>query len=688
MGRLSVIIGTHSHLPLGRPEAETEDVYQRALRPFLSTVYAYPEVPVVLHYSGLLLEWLEERHPELVMLIAEMVGRRQAEILGGGYYDPMLPMIPANDRLGQLEKMTTHLRVRFGVRPRGCWLAEQVWDPSLASTLRTGGMEYTFLDETQLGLAGAGGHELVRACIAEDQGKHVAVIPVQTRLLARAAAMRPAQLVAELAAIAETCGPSTVVALVGDGCRAGAPFASNGWLEELLGLFRQQAGWLEPVTPSSHLRSFPPSSRLYVPNCSSELVAEWALDPDRRRAWRAARDAAERGDGDQPTGGYVRRFFVRYPESGLMYAKMMHTHVLVNQLRGDRYRKRAAQNELWKGQSHHAYWFGGSGGLHANRQRKAVYRSLIEAEKIIRATEIFAPSIIGVDFDADNGTEYLYQGSELNAYLHARGGALFELDFLPAAWNYLDTLVSRENGRGDADLLPRHAFIDHFLDGTVELARFAADATGSAVFGRTVWQTVELNRTMPEVLLRASGPVGTADGPAEVCIDKRFVFRPRSIDVYYRVAAGEAGLRTRLGVEINVSLASRSPGDGRLFLIGEDSSSEIGTGPREISSATGLLVRDVPNGVSITLSSAAPFRCWSVPVETALQPPAVGEPEYQCQCLVPLWDLELGPKGAWENHLSIGFEKAVERPPRDGRSQSRPAGWEPAGAKDGPPRDP
>ncbi len=181
----------------------TEDVYQRALRPFLSTLYAFPEVPAALHYSGLLLEWLEDRHPELVMLIAEMVGRRQVEIVGGGYYDPILPMIPANDRLGQLEKMTTHLRVRFGTRPRGCWLAEQVWDPSLASTLRTGGMEYTFLDETQLALAGLDGDDLLRAHVAEDQGKHVAIVPVQSRLLARAASMmRPADLVAALADIA------------------------------------------------------------------------------------------------------------------------------------------------------------------------------------------------------------------------------------------------------------------------------------------------------------------------------------------------------------------------------------------------------------------------------------------------------------------------------------------------------
>ena len=268
MKRLAVIIGTHSHLPLGQPEAAAEAAYQQALRPFLSTLYAFPEVPAALHYSGLLLEWLEEHHPELVMLIAEMAERRQVEIVGGGYYDPILPMIPANDRLGQLEKMTTHLRVRFGTRPRGCWLAEQVWDPSLASTLRTGGMEYTFLDETQLGLAGAEGPELLCACVAEDQGKHVAVIPVQTRLVNRAASLSPAGLLAELARIAESGGPSTVVALVGDGARSGPPFASNGWLEEFLGLVRQNAAWLEPVTPSAHLRASPPS----FPDLPAELL--------------------------------------------------------------------------------------------------------------------------------------------------------------------------------------------------------------------------------------------------------------------------------------------------------------------------------------------------------------------------------------------------------------------------------
>ncbi len=209
----------------------------------------------------------------------------------------------------------------------------------------------------------------------------------------------------------------------------------------------------------------------------------WSLPPDRRDAFERVRGQRERhGDKQFIVGGHFRDFLSRYPEAWLLYAKMMNTHVLVNQVRGDKYKKKAAQNELWKGQCHHAYWHGGTGGIYENELRKATYRSLIEAEKITRATEIFAPSIIGVDFDMDNVIEYLYQGSELNAYIHSRGGALFELDFLPASWNYLDTMVDHEcspDGEagttgGPSSVYPRKAFIDHFCTSDCSIADFEA----------------------------------------------------------------------------------------------------------------------------------------------------------------------------------------------------------------------
>jgi 4-alpha-glucanotransferase len=665
MAKTRIILGTHSHLPLGREDAAAERLYQEAFKPLLAILYKYPAFPVTLHYSGILLEWLEDRHPELLTLLGEMVGRGQVEILGGGYYDPILALIPTNDKLGQLEKMTTWLRVRFESRPRGCWLAESVWEPSLASVLRASGLDYTFLDSAQLAIAGVPEAEQDGSFLVEDQGKIITVFPCSARLRGLAAAGRPEDAIECLRAAPRGRGDGGgVAALMLDGAEAGELLLRDGWLERFMTLAADCSEWLEPVTPGQHLRDSPSVRRLFVPSSSSDAVMRWALPPGRRRLYDGAlaRAAAGDGAGQFIMGGHFRGFLARYPEAWLMYAKMMNTHVLVNQVRGDKYKKKAAQNELWKGQSHHAYWHGGAGGIYENGLRKAVYRSLIEAEKITRATEIFAPSIIGVDFDMDGGNEYLYQGSELNAYIHARGAALFELDFLPASWNYLDTMVDHEQAEAPPEACmhyPRRAFIDHFFAPEARVGDLASGAlaeAGDFTTGR--YELVELNRALPELLMRRDGRVACAGGERAVRMEKRFVFRPRSIDVYYRVTnLNGAPLDVRLGVEINVSLAARSADSGRLFLLDEDRKKEIDSGTAEMDGVRGLLVRDVRNGVSVTLSSACAFQFWNMPVET----PAGREPraQFQSHCFIPLWGLSLEPGAAWENHLSVGFEKTA-----------------------------
>jgi hypothetical protein len=300
-----------------------------------------------------------------------------------------------------------------------------------------------------------------------------------------------------------------------------------------------------------------------------------ALPPARRGAFESAREHANGAAGTRRflVGGHFRDFLSRYPEAWLMYAKMMNTHVLVNQVRGDKYKKKAAQNELWKGQSHHAYWNSGSGGIYENELRKAVYRSLIEAEKITRATEIFAPSILSVDYDMDNRIEYLYQGSELNAYIHSLGGALFELDFLPASWNYLDTMIDREGqpekAPGDSDASRSYegkAFLDHFFSPGARIDDFQTGALAEAGdFLFSPYEMVELNRALPELLMRRDGTV-TMDSRAQpLRVEKRFVFRPRSIDVRHIRGRDQRLPRRTFGGERPPVPAGRGPKEGDLL---------------------------------------------------------------------------------------------------------------------------
>ena len=147
MSPISLLFGTYNQQPDGTTAEAFEESYQRSYKPFLSLLYKHPRLHTVLHYSGSLFEWLEDQHPEFIMLLKEMVRRKQVELLGGGHHAPILPLIPDGDKLGQIEKMSTFIRTTFGTRPWGSWLAERVWEPTLARILSNSGIEYTFLDD-------------------------------------------------------------------------------------------------------------------------------------------------------------------------------------------------------------------------------------------------------------------------------------------------------------------------------------------------------------------------------------------------------------------------------------------------------------------------------------------------------------------------------------------------------------
>jgi hypothetical protein len=137
--KLRVILGIHCHQPVGNFDHVFEHGYQVSYKPFLETLARFPALKVSLHYSGPLLEWLSERHPEFFHLISELLKKGQLEIIGGGYYEPILPVIPREDSLGQLRYMSRYLAKHFGVKVRGAWLTERIWEPGLPGLLAEAG---------------------------------------------------------------------------------------------------------------------------------------------------------------------------------------------------------------------------------------------------------------------------------------------------------------------------------------------------------------------------------------------------------------------------------------------------------------------------------------------------------------------------------------------------------------------
>ncbi|MFW6292389.1 MAG: alpha-amylase/4-alpha-glucanotransferase domain-containing protein [Spirochaetota bacterium] len=674
MKNVRLIFGSTNSQPVGATDEEIEHVYQRSYKPFLRALYNAPQVPVTLHYSGQLLQWLEKHHSEYTDVLSEMVSRKQTELLGGGFYDPVLSLIPRPDRLGQIESLTTYLRKRFGRRPRGTWITEHVWEPSLASTLKSSGMEYVFLDDYHFIAAGLNGDHLFQPCITEDQGKTVIVFPVCHDLQLVARQGLPEDVIAFMNARAsDTAGQ--VFVLMDEGERYAettraddGPTPRNLWLEHFVELLDENSEWIDVVLPAQYLKEQRPRTRGYFPSASYEEMMYWSLTPERQEAYESLKRRFSHGRNGYIFGGYFRQFLTRYAESNLMYAKMQYTHVLVNQIRGDKYRKQAAREELWKGQCHAAYWHGNHGGIYSNRLRKSVYRSLIEAEKKTRERGIFIPSVVTVDFDMDGVDEYLYQGQDLNAYVHTEGGVLFELDYLPISWNYLDTLARRRESYHTSeveargyDSHPRKSFVDHFFDSGATVDDFhRAAAQERGTFVDEIYRRDDGKRDTHVVALSVTGSVQTDDGNHRVRIAKRFGFKRSTIDVDYTIEnASDHRLRTTFAPELNFAFLSQEVDSLRLFVsAGKAKPQEIGPEAQRVSAAGTVRLDDLVNGTTLRLALASETELWIAPVETVSHCQEGLETRYQSTSAVPRYPIDLDPGASFSTTISVGIERS------------------------------
>src|ERR1700730_2713424 len=154
MNGVRLILAFHNHQPVGNFDGVFEAAYRESYLPFLEVLEGYPEIPFVLHTSGPLLEWLAERRPEYIGRVRALVEAGGVEILGGGFFEPILTMIPHRDRVGQIRTYSSYLNELLGAKVRGVWIPERVWEQSLVSALAEAGVEYTVLDDEHFHRAG------------------------------------------------------------------------------------------------------------------------------------------------------------------------------------------------------------------------------------------------------------------------------------------------------------------------------------------------------------------------------------------------------------------------------------------------------------------------------------------------------------------------------------------------------
>ncbi len=713
MPRLQIILAIHNHQPVGNFGHVFAEAYDRCYRPFLDAIAAHPNVRFALHYTGPLLEWILENRPAMLADLRDLAARGQIELLGGGFYEPMLAVLPDRDARGQIARMAQFCDGHFGQRPAGMWLAERVWDPDLPRVIAPTGMRFTLLDDSHFFAAGLPAQRLWGHYVTEKAGVPIAIFPID-KGLRYAIPFKPipdlARELEETARSVPAGAPLPCLTYGDDGEKFGVwPGTADwvyghGWLEGFLRLLEDRGDLVGTVLPSRALEA-PAAGRVYLPTASYEEMGEWAMPPESIHRYGELVEKLKRENVYERYRAFVRggiwqAFFAKYPESNHIHKRMLAASTRVEEAEERGADVTDARTHLYRSQCNCAYWHGLFGGLYLNTLRHALTSNVLRVEALLDRDEHGERDVLSaerVDFDADMREEILVRNRKLVAAIDPDdGGGLVELSNLAAAYCVTDVLARREEGYHDklramagagpsggpsgggpasihdlalakepglerwlvVDGYRRASFLDRFhAPGFTppEIAPGGEGDLGGFVATRYRLAALEADAGAASVTLVAQGPVG--DLP--VALEKRFSFTRAEarMGVAYRIEnRATRPLSALFSPELNLTLLGGDDPD-RFYVLPD------GATPRlvhrgALPAMTRLRLTERWARFHLDIEAGRPFTAWVYPVETISQSEGGFERTYQGSCLLLRTPIEIAPGASLDLSFSVGFTPA------------------------------
>ncbi len=688
-----LLLGIHCHQPEGNFSQVFSEAFEGCYRPLLEALWRHPSVKVALHYSGPLLEWLEEHQPLYLDKIREIQDRGQAEILGGGFYEPILPSLPPEDARNQVSLFSEYLEKAFSRSPQGIWLTERVWAPCLASLLPRAGIHYTILDDIHFLSAGLCEGDLHGYFLTEGEGKPLALFPIR-KTLRYSIPFAPAEKVLEvLKKEHDEKGPK-VLTYADDGEKFGLWPGTHlwvyekGWLETFLSLLEKNSGWLRTMTFSECCDTFPPTGRVYIPTASYEEMMTWALPVKSQGEYESLlKEMEAKGLRDRARGflrgGWWENFMMKYPEANLLHKKMLSVGERLRKAR----RKGRIPEKVWRryyrAQANDAYWHGLFGGLYFHFLRRSAYSHLVSCEKEIDRRRMGRGSWVRVerdDMNADGKAETLLASPSLQALIAPHeGGALLELDWRVKPLNLTNVLTRRPEPyhlrlsqspseapsvkQEDAgpktihhihrvkdkgleallmyDLHQRWSFLDHIFSSDISLDTWIHskyEEKGDFVCGSyAIVGPPRKDKQECSVTMRRDGTVRCRGGATPLTVEKTFFLKRAepTCGVQYMLQGPGFAESLWFGVEFNLGLLIGY--DRKRHLLFGDVQEGTSSGERE--GVKGVSIIDDTEGLSIALDLAPPGRLWWFLIETVSNSEEGIERTPQGVALLALWPL-------------------------------------------------
>ncbi len=698
MKKIKFILGIHNHQPIGNFDFVFEDAYQKSYLPFLEVLEKHPKIRISLHFTGILLDWIEQNHPELIELVKKLRDRGQLEIMSGGYYEPIISVIPQQDRIGQIQKLTEKVKTLFNYDASGMWLAERVWEPTLPSTLHDAGIKYTVVDDTHFKYAGLRDEDLNGYFVTEDLGKQVNIFPISKFLRYTIPFQEPEETIKVLRNMASESGTNIMV-FADDGEKFGVwpdtykHVYENRWLDRFFSAIEENMDWIEMITFDEAITQVKPKSPIYLPTASYAEMMHWSLFKETFKAFEDFEHYLQNNNmyesvGLFVRGGFWRNFMSKYPEINVMHKKMLRVSEKLWQAsrKNPSMDLKEAFDALWAGQCNCPYWHGVFGGLYLSHLRHAIFSNLIMAEKIVaEKDENTLQEFEVTDFDKDGRPEVLIETAAHNAYFSPfRGGNMFEYDFKAVNKNLLDTMTRREEGyheklyhatvvgqeapaEGSAasihdlvlakepglekyliyDNYERKSFVDHFIGADVNFERFYRndyEELGDFVNGTYGLAENRSDANNVIITLQRDGHVRTDDGVKKITVRKEISVARSSEDIEARYTLahdGPGSVKLRFAVEFNYGLQAGHAHDRFYYNANGRLEDAFLDSPGELQNADYLGMKDEYMKIDIQLSGSDNPAIWRVPVETISLSEAGFERVYQSSAILLVWDLEI-----------------------------------------------
>lgn len=706
MNKLYFCFGIHNHQPVGNLDFVIEDAYQKSYLPFLEVLEKFPEIKVGYHCSGILYDWFQEKHPEFFRMISRLLRNDQLELLTGGYYEPILSMIPDRDKVDQIKEFSGYLRRKFVYSPNGMWLAERVWQPDLVRFLTEAKVLYTLVDEYHFNSVGINGDGVLGHYITEDNNRMLYVFPINKFLRYAVPFMTVDKIFEYFREIAERVDDAVLI-FADDGEKFGVwPGTYNSvykekWLEEFFKRICDNSDWIEPAHFSRVLEIRKPMGRIYLPTASYSEMMKWALPAKDFLEYEKFRDEISESEslkyGEKfIRGGYWKNFLVKYPESNIMAKKAAYVSNKIPNTTGFNIKK-----HLYMGECNCPYWHGVFGGIYLAHLRHANYSHLIEAEYRIDSKKIknhnkwLKKRIL--DFDCDGRDEIILENKLMNLYISpAYGGSLFELDLKgDIFFNLMNTIPRRQEGyhekllkpepesvnpdeavkepsdliRGNENEYEKNLVYDWYLRRSLLDHILALDTTIEKFHNMKFWEMgdfvnepyqfkVTKKKDHYKVKLWREGalyvPVGKIPWKIEKVI--KFFINQRKIQVEYDITnLSETHFNLVFGSEFNFSLLDCNNPAKKIFSgpyrnsIGSLTSIGCETDIREFG------IRDPELGLEIEFQIDRKINLWYFPVETVSISETGFERVYQETCFLLNKQIEIPAMGNYNLKFDLGF---------------------------------